>query len=420
MSLLILSCIWDHLGDIVFALQIRNAFADYSPKIIFYFKDPSSRTSTQLDYIKSNVTDYELCVSAADVVNRHKRTILQSNVILNTTPKYNQMLPLLQKINYKGKYYRICDYGLGKGEYYKHDSDISNQCAKKVKYPPDTKHDIYTGFGKASKGIFITDEVPTKTFSWWEKKYYDYDQVFTCYLHTAAACNEFLDFINENFKRSLVIVQGKSLLDEFKDLPTVRESTYGKVTRYSPNVHVLAGVFTLPQSQELFYYSHPITAATGNNSMSLCISYNKVQFLDWRPEMSPTLCLFYDFLRARGYDQLTSIFKYLIDRQKDAAVSDPLEYIEKHRPLIEKFNKDMIQNFNLQKNIRGVIVGQLSETSYTGGSQMDPELVRKLIIAVIILIILAVLWQILKATGLVTIDSNNSQCTIINGVTTCA
>ncbi len=423
-KILILACIWDNLGDIVFATKIRDIFQRWEPKIIYYYKDPKDQTAAHIEFLKQNVHNYQLCRTAAEVVQKYRAAVLGADVILNTTPKYNQMTSKIISIGYSGKYFRIFDYSLGQNETYENDTDIRKLCSKKITFNLDNTHNIYTGFGNGSSGMLVTDEIPRRTMSIWDKSRYPYDNIFTCYLHNAEFGRAFIEFIRQNFgsARNLLVVQGKSWSNAFTGRKVVREGSLGRVYEYYPNLHIVNDMFPLHESNELFYYSHPITAATGNWSMSTCISYGKTLFLDWRPDLTKTQCLFWEFLDKKGFGELKPIFRYLIDtvavgkteiasanntNERSAPIANIVDYIAEKRDKMEQLHKFIQEDFNLQKNLYAQISRDLSAapaSSNTGvstsaaklGAAVDTTIrvipTRAIIALILVIVVLIIMY----------------------------
>ena len=366
-KLLVLSCVWDKYGDIGFALQINEAFKDLKPEVIFYYAETKFESQTHKDFIEQNLPGRKLYLTPEELIANHKDSILSADVIINTTPKYSQMMPKVLATGYKGKYYRLFDYGLGLNVTYKNDENINQLCKQKCTYKLDNTNNIFTGFGPGSKGIFIKTSIPEKTLDIW-----DYDgNIFTCYVNNYDILQSYIEFINEKFAsnntKNLLVIQGKPV--ELNTTNTTEVFKHG-------NLDIINRMFTPAESDELFYHSNRITLATGNNSMSTCISYKKVLFLDWRPELTKTQCLFYDFINEKKYNELLPIFKYLINKvasksstnktsQTDQA--DILKYIDDNIERLNEFYTLIISNYNLQNNLRSLIIpDNLSEKKIGG------------------------------------------------------
>lgn len=429
-KILILSCVWDNLGDLVLGLRIRDIFSRWSPRIIYYYVDSKYKSKDHREFLAQNVPNYTLCDTAAEVIRRFKDDIMSATVILNTAPKYNQMFTPVMKMGYHGKFYRIFDYSLGRNETFDNDTTIKRLCVSKQIYNLDNTNNIFTGFGNGSSGMLLTDDIAVRTMSIWDKERYPYDNIFTCYVHNKAFGIAFIEFLHKNFadKRNLLVVQGRSWSDQFEDKRVVREGSLGKVREYYPDLHIISDVFPLHESNELFYYSHPITAATGNWSMSTCISYRKVLFLDWRPELTKTQCLFWEFLLRHGYSDLVPIFRYLINvvansgdfqqmnrallkygGSEDVVVSIPpimephkdiLSYINEKKDRLAQFYDYIQEKHNLQENLYKLINSEIEQQSpaVRGAAESRPLVSRAIILLAILIVIIVltvmIVWYI--------------------------
>lgn len=377
MRILIISCIWDNLGDIVFAIRIREALQSAGlPDIIFYYKDPKEWRENHVKFIKQNITGaHGPYRTAADVIRDHRRDIMNAEIILNTTAKYNQIFNKIKALGYKGQIYRVFEFSLGENETYKNDISIKDLCKNRVTYELDNTNNIFTGFGKGSLGIFIDEDIPPRTLPIWDREHYKYDAIYTCYLHTEEFARAFIEYILavRGNKKVLLVAQGYDLLDMFAPLKMVRESSMGAIREWAPGLHIVSGMFQMHESNELFYYSEPVTATTGNLSMSTCLSYGKVIFLEWRVELTKTQCMFCDYLGIHGFKDLEPIFKYLINRIAEVeGAMGPEEinrYIEDHKERLAEFRDHLIKKHNLQRKLRQKLLAPPApqEGAVTGG-----------------------------------------------------
>jgi hypothetical protein len=391
-KLLVLSCVWDKFGDIGFAFQINETFKELNPTIIFYYAETKFESQTHKDFIEQNLPGCKLYTTPEELINNHKNDIMSADVIINTTPKYSQMMPKVLATGYKGKYYRLFDYGLGLDVTYKNDDDIKNLCGQRTTYKLDNANNIFTGFGPGSKGIFIKSNIPDKTLDIWDQ----YDNIFTCYVNNRDILQSYIDFINENFinenksnnnSKTLLVIQGNPV--EFNTTKTADVFSHG-------NLNIINRMFTPAESDELFYYSNKITLATGNNSMSTCISYKKVLFLDWRPELTKTQCLFYDFINNKKYNELLPIFKYLINNVADKKTpNNILNYIDDNLEKLDEFYEILINKHNLQNNLRELVLESSKSNQKIGGYMPRINLGLFAVIAIIAIIALIIYIQYL-------------------------
>lgn len=421
--MIIVSTVWGGFGDFIFAVNIKETFREWDPEMIFYALTPEVYSHNSINFLKKISDNSRFYKTSEEMLIENKQKILQCDIIIFSTPEYSKVINAVLKLGYRGKYYRLPDYSRIKGYQYNADKQIGKLCSSRTLYlPMDESHNIYTGFSEDALGIWISPDITQKSMALWDKKYYPYDNVFTCYLHDIRFISCFITFVNENFPKvkNLVVVQGNAFLQKASEYPVISDSVdYGKIYEFSQHVHIIVKTFSLEESCELYYFSHNITAASGNNTISTCISYGKTAFFDWRPDLSKTYCVLWNYLKQHGYQNIVPIYRYLIDRvtaienngvvDRDDAIapSDIIHRINVEQDKIRELRVFFQTKYNLQKNLYAFILKQLDINEKIGGHTSSRDCYYRVYAVIAIIIIITLFYTYFELKKQVVVKNIN-------------
>jgi hypothetical protein len=328
------------IADVIFAARIRDVFRKWTAQLIYY-GNPAFN-----NFIAQNVPNYTLAKSG-DIVRKYRHQILDATVILHIMG--DSIADNFRKIGYTGKYYRM-------------------------------GADISVGFARGSIGVPVIDEIPPRTMSIWNRQRYPYDNVFTC---VSTGAKSFIDFITQNFakQRNILVVQG-DVKGLFASLPVVREGSIGRVREYSPDLHVVADDFPLHERNELFYYSHNITAADYVD-LPICISYGKTPFV------SDADGSFWTFLTENGFANLRPVF------EGGLTAAD----IDKKQTRLHELYDYIRESHNLQKNLFAMLTEEPVKPAPVKLTTTSTKYMMYIIIIIVVLTVLVVYYIYLRISS---------------------
>lgn len=347
-NVIIVSAIWSNLGDVMYVKNLYEIL-NKNTKVIFYFVKELPNTNVIIKYIEQNFDDYQICDDLNNLLDYgNLDKFKNASIILNTMPKDDEVLKILQKKQIIGKqksspkFYKLLDYMSDKQK--------------------TSSNSIITGFGDKTKGIFISPQPQKMIMEFFD----DYD-VYTCYMHEYPFINEFMKFISAQPvsapKGRLLVVQGDMHKEKFASLEMVDEiKNVGKVYQYDKNLRVVCEQFSFDNSKELFYYSNKITACSGNQSLSLCISYKKIFMIEWREKLESSLTYFYQFIKEQKYDKLIPLYKNLVHQIHK---KEPIEITDEIISLNYKLCELVANRFSLGENLASLF--KFQKKQITGG-----------------------------------------------------
>ena len=333
-KIIIYGCVWSGLGNIIFTKKIADIVGG-NPKIYLYALFSGSIEPYMAEYIYKTMPNAKIVDIYA---GGYKSIDIDSDIIINVTPRYAELRNILLFHNYNGKFFRIFIHSVDPAIRYK-----DCECQVIIRTPDIAldRHNLYTSITTNSLGLFF-DNVPHKTLSVWDK----YQTVFTTYGRKYEFVISYIEFIIKNFDitNATIVVQAPN--------PMIMTAVRDYVTdKQGPPI--IIDKFTLEESIELFCYSHKVVGAGGQLSMNTCLGFGKIILIDSTSSECGALCLAHNLMNTFDpqLKYLPMALFYEIGLMQQPKNFDAMTFIRKKADVYDRFIEYIRKHLDIRINL---------------------------------------------------------------------